>query len=1422
MKSVVIIILLLLCASPALAVCSADGSHQWRCTNTGNPAADGLALWNFIGGCPANNCISGGGDPGSPIYACGDFVRVEPGVYDTPVIAAPSYGARAFTMLHQTGCSGPTQRTTFVVCAASDSGSCTASQALVPKRPGVSDLSHMWVLRGTRSTFGGGNVLAQYHVPNNYHMIGFAATTDSDISAVDHAFRATGLVGFGADENSPTITPHDITLEKFWVGNGEIITYGPPVNNTDPNAFYSSITSGMAPQGDNITVIDGTIEIGGFDPRTPIVVTGITCVSSGDRTICGAPGISAAYQLAAVSCPNGADNNCWGANGTKRVAFSGATGSWAGTGNTYPLDGLNGLRTVYYLDADHVGIDSSYKINQYVPVHLDSSGFGAFTGTLSGRLAVVCMPGFQDGGIDPQYSFLVAYQENSRVENNRIQGPWQYFASSAAYTTDYGIIQPGSTATSLIFDSITGNPPQPGDVIGLSVDPNNGQSKWCYYLNGSGIQCGGRARNRAALVNSCTHVGSVYTCAVQAYGSDGLDGEPVPSGTNCPLYSPTGVTLGVDTILVVVANSTDTSLTVIGDDYGRIQVGQVLSIGKNANLAGGIPDTVQTLVQLDNPVIPAGSTISIDREQMCVTAGGGTTNLTVTRGCNSTTKTIHNSSTPVYLVGGVEQIRVCGTPGGGVIQVGVASCPNVDGRGYNGTTASSHVTSSRIQSTVGNFCYAQWGGKQGSGTTAYLHNTFDSAWQIWAYGKGYQENKSCGNILWDGNIFTSALGNWFQDSVAQTPGSLTTGLLATYTTLYNCHISNNIFGGQYGGGQGNGLRGQYYEATNKAGDLGFFEHNIYPQSYFQSPDGGFAFGTYATGGAWTHNTVTLSPSNPHKYTWFGGGNPSCGDPGHFFGDNYVIIPPNFYLTNNLTTFGTTILGYSFPDPSWVGVPGCWQNPTQKVFGNLFVADTWTDGTYTAINNPATILAGWPGNGTYTNNSDIPANIGFAGSCTFATYTNCGLSALSPYKGSASDGGDPGADVLQVQDHLNNWSRTAGLITYDLTRTTNQWYGTNEEAQWVYDPAHWSVVSTAFAPTFTIVNAIGSCTAHVYTDRARLHEHADTATGGSACNRVGNTVVGNQVTFIFGYYYNLSSNTVYYIVINDGANVMTAVPIKTTGTSTPPTITSTSPLPDGMVGIPYSYTFSATGTAPITYSGSGLPGWATLSSGGVLSGTPNAAATTSINVGASNVAGTYGPAAFSITVDTNGVAPTITTSSPLPVGVVTVPYNFTFSASGDAPITWTGTNIPSGLTLDSGGNLSGTPVSSGTTSLHVTATNATGHDGPHDYVLAISDCIYNLNPTTASFPSLTVTGNSVGVTTQAGCAWGVGNVPSWITITGQSTASGPGTFTYTVLNNSGPLRTAALSIGGQSHTVTQSGRTAIGFRGGARTRGSTRR
>jgi hypothetical protein len=85
------------------------------------------------------------------------------------------------------------------------------------------------------------------------------------------------------------------------------------------------------------------------------------------------------------------------------------------------------------------------------------------------------------------------------------------------------------------------------------------------------------------------------------------------------------------------------------------------------------------------------------------------------------------------------------------------------------------------------------------------------------------------------------------------------------------------------------------------------------------------------------------------------------------------------------------------------------------------------------------------------------------------------------------------------------------------------------------------------------------------------------------------------------------------------------------------------------------------------------------------------------------------------------------------------------------------------------------------------------------------CTIAISPGTATFAGDGGSGN-VTVATPAGCAWSATASGGWITVTSGAAGSGPGTIAYTVAANlAADARNGVLTIGGQSHAITQQGR-----------------
>jgi hypothetical protein len=115
---------------------------------------------------------------------------------------------------------------------------------------------------------------------------------------------------------------------------------------------------------------------------------------------------------------------------------------------------------------------------------------------------------------------------------------------------------------------------------------------------------------------------------------------------------------------------------------------------------------------------------------------------------------------------------------------------------------------------------------------------------------------------------------------------------------------------------------------------------------------------------------------------------------------------------------------------------------------------------------------------------------------------------------------------------------------------------------------------------------------------------------------------------------------------------------------------------------------------------------TLSSGGLLSGTPTTLGTATFTIAASNGVSPNAAVTNTMTVSAaTGGAPVFTASTP-PGGTVSVAYSYQYTASGTTPIAFavTSGSLPAGVTLTSGGLLGGTPTTAATSSFTVTASN----------------------------------------------------------------------------------------------------------------------
>jgi hypothetical protein len=178
------------------------------------------------------------------------------------------------------------------------------------------------------------------------------------------------------------------------------------------------------------------------------------------------------------------------------------------------------------------------------------------------------------------------------------------------------------------------------------------------------------------------------------------------------------------------------------------------------------------------------------------------------------------------------------------------------------------------------------------------------------------------------------------------------------------------------------------------------------------------------------------------------------------------------------------------------------------------------------------------------------------------------------------------------------------------------------------------------------------------------------------------------------------------------------------------------LPDATLSSPYTQTLAATGGVPIytwTNPGRGLPAGISLSTSGVISGTPTAPGSFTFTL---QVSDSFTPTqtvskTFTLVVAS---ALTITTIS-LPDAIQNVAYSQQFQfKGGTAPFTWLATagTLPAGLTLTTAGVLQGTPTAPDSEDVTFTLTDSRGASTSLNLVIVVESPVPSLS--LANFPS----------------------------------------------------------------------------------------
>ena len=280
--------------------------------------------------------------------------------------------------------------------------------------------------------------------------------------------------------------------------------------------------------------------------------------------------------------------------------------------------------------------------------------------------------------------------------------------------------------------------------------------------------------------------------------------------------------------------------------------------------------------------------------------------------------------------------------------------------------------------------------------------------------------------------------------------------------------------------------------------------------------------------------------------------------------------------------------------------------------------------------------------------------------------------------------------------------------------------------------------------------------------------------------------------------------------------VTATPIKNTLYAAaveillaPAPVVTTTTLPPATIGVAYTAQLAASGGAqPFTWTlASGtLPAGITLSTAGLLSGTPTALGTFPFSVKATDSAATPSSSTAALTLVVSAPTLVITTTG-IPNGVTGQALSTQLALTGGiAPYTWSvsGGSLPAGVTLSSAGLLSGSPTTAGvyTFTAQVKDTEPTPQVASRSYSFTVFNA---LSIKTTSLPVGSIKNVYSATLQYAGGTpsymWSLasGSLPAGLSlstagvISGTPTATGTSTFTVQLVDSSSPVQTVSATL-----------------------------
>jgi hypothetical protein len=251
----------------------------------------------------------------------------------------------------------------------------------------------------------------------------------------------------------------------------------------------------------------------------------------------------------------------------------------------------------------------------------------------------------------------------------------------------------------------------------------------------------------------------------------------------------------------------------------------------------------------------------------------------------------------------------------------------------------------------------------------------------------------------------------------------------------------------------------------------------------------------------------------------------------------------------------------------------------------------------------------------------------------------------------------------------------------------------------------------------------------------------------------------------------------------------------------PLYLTTGALASAIVNVPISIQFAATGgVQPYTFVEFGaLPPGTTISSAGLLSGTPTKTGSYPFLLFVDDSAGKSSSLTYTLNVTLPALL--VTTASPLTPGQIDLPYTAQLAATGGAgaPYSWAATGLPPGLAItNNGGLIAGIPSATGTFTVAVTLSDASGTMVTQNFTLVIRPPSVTITPAALSNGAVG-SSYSVGLSASGGTGsytFTATGLPPGLTLAASGTLSG-------IPTTAGAYTVVVTAMDGQGHSGTAS-------------------